>query len=148
MSATLRPLVDLDARCACGAVRVRISGEVGAMFMCACEDCQRASGAGRSAVFLVSAGDATIDGETGSFATTAASGATFTRRFCPVCGTPICGVSGRRPDAVLLPVGLFGAAAAGWYRPRRLIFARSHRHWDAVAAELPRHDTYPAATRG
>lgn len=116
------------------------------MFMCACEDCQRATGAGHSAVFLAAAEDMAIDGETGSFDTTAASGATFTRRFCPICGTPISGRSSRRADAVLLPVGLFGAAAADWYRPRRLIFARSHRAWDALAPDLPRHDTYPAAT--
>ena len=43
---------------------------------------------------------------------------------------------------MMLPVGLFGAAAADWYEPSQLIFARSHREWDLVAAGLPRHQTY------
>jgi hypothetical protein len=42
----------------------------------------------------------------------------------------------------MLPVGLFGAAAADWYAPNQLIFARSHRDWDLVDAALPQHDTY------
>ena len=41
----------------------------------------------------------------------------------------------------MLPVGLFGADAA-WFVPNQLIFARSHREWDPIAADLPRHDTY------
>ena len=42
----------------------------------------------------------------------------------------------------MLPAGLFGAAAADWYRPNQLIFARSHREWDVIAEDLPMHDTY------
>ena len=41
----------------------------------------------------------------------------------------------------MLPAGLFGVAT-DWYVPSQLIFARSHRDWDVIAAELPRHQTY------
>jgi hypothetical protein len=137
-----RPVVDLTARCACGSVSVRFAGKVPSMFMCSCEDCQRASGAGHSAIVLARAADVTIAGGTGSFARAAESGATLTRHFCPQCGTPLYAQSSRAPEVLMLPVGLFGAAAADWYVPNQLIFARSHRAWDLIDPSLPRHRTY------
>ena len=136
-----RPTVDLHASCACGAVAVTARGMVRSMFQCACEDCQRASGGGHASIAIFNASDVTITGETRSFTTTANSGATMTRRFCPNCGTPIAGQSGRAADKLNLPVGLFGADT-GWFTPNQLIFARSHRDWDMIAAELPQHGTY------
>ena len=137
-----RPTVDLSARCACGAVDVRFAGKVLSMFMCSCEDCQKASGAGHSAVVLARPGDVAITGATRSFARPANSGAVLTRSFCPDFGTPILAHSSRAPEVVMLPVGLFGKDAADWYAPTQLIFARSHRDWDVVAPDLPQHRTY------
>jgi hypothetical protein len=137
-----RPIVDLTAKCACGAVSLHLSGKVLSMFMCSCEDCQRATGAGHSAVLLAQPADVTISGAVKSFARPANSGAVLTRSFCPECGTPLAAQSSRAPQVLMLPVGLFGAAAADWYAPNQLIFARSHRDWDAIAADLPQHQTY------
>jgi hypothetical protein len=136
-----RPVVDLTAQCACGRVHVAFKGKVWSMFMCACEDCQRATGTGHSTVAIAGPADVTITGETKSFAVTANSGAMFTRHFCPECGTPIFGQSSRAPDALMLPVGLFGKDSS-WYAPNQLIFGRSHREWDELAAEIPRYQTY------
>ena len=136
-----RPVVDLTASCACGAVTVHFAGTVRSMFMCACEDCQRASGTGHSTVALAARPDVTITGPTASFERPANSGALFTRTFCPACGTPICGQSSRAPDALMLPVGLFGRDT-GWYAPNQLIFGRSHRDWDAIVADIPHYRTY------
>ena len=111
------------------------------MLLCACRDCQRATGTGHSAVALVAAADLSIAGATKSFSRPAESGATFTRWFCPECGTPLHGESSRAPGLAMLPVGLFGDDTA-WFAPSQLIFARSHRDWDAIPAGLPRHDTY------
>lgn len=141
MDRTPRPVVNLAAVCACGTVNVRFTGKVRAMLLCACEDCQRATGSGHSSVVLAAGRDVDVTGETRGFATTANSGATFTRSFCPVCGTPLFGRSSRAPELIMLPVGLFGGAAE-WFAPSQLIFARSHRDWDLVPAELPRHQTY------
>ncbi len=121
---------------------MHLAGKVHAMFLCSCEDCQRATGTGHSAVFMASPADVTITGELRHFARVAESGFSFTRYFCGICGTPIYGQSARAPDAMMIPVGLFGAAAADWYAPSQLIFARSHREWDLVADGLPHHQTY------
>jgi hypothetical protein len=136
-----KPVVDVAAHCGCGAVSVRFAGKVRAMFLCSCEDCQRATGTGHSAVVLADPGDVTVTGMTRAFKRPANSGATFTQHFCPDCGTPIYGQSSRAPDAMMLPVGLFGRAA-DWYAPSQLIFARGHHEWDRIAEDLPRHATY------
>ena len=148
MSERHRPEVDLAARCACGRVRIAVAGTVYSMLMCACEDCQRATGAGHSALFLVDPSAVSINGETRGFTVTSDSGATFTRSFCPNCGTPLFGRSSRAPRSVALPVGLFGRQAADWFAPTQLIFARSHRAWDTIAAELPRYETYRPRREG
>ena len=137
-----RPVVDLTAQCACGAVSVRFAGKVLSMFMCSCEDCQRSTGAGHSAIVLARPADVTVAGATKSFARPANSGATLTRHFCPNCGTPLYAQSSRAGEVLMLPVGLFGAAGAEWYVPNQLIFARSHRDWDLIDPSLPRHQTY------
>lgn len=136
-----RPRVDLKAGCACGAVTLAVDGPIRSMFMCSCEDCQKATGTGHATVAIADFADVTIIGEVKSFTRPADSGATFTRSFCPECGTPLYGRSSRAPDAIMLPVGLFGADAQ-WFAPNQLIFSRSHREWDRIAEELPRHQTY------
>ena len=137
-----RPSVDLSASCACGAVTVTVRGRVKAMFFCACEDCQKATGSGHSAAIAATPDDVTISGHLQEFARPADSGATYTRYFCPVCATPIYGVSSRAPGLMTLPAGLFGAQTDGWYVPSQMIFARSHRDWDTIPDALPRHATY------
>ena len=141
MSDHKRPRVELAAACACGAVRVVVSGIVHVMLLCSCEDCQKATGAGHSAAAFVDATDLSTTGPMKSYARSADSGATLTRYFCPECGTPIYGQSSRAARFVMLQVGLFGAHT-DWFEPGQLIFARSHRQWDAVAAELAQHQTY------
>jgi hypothetical protein len=141
MSERTRPVVDLVTTCACGAVTVAIEGTVYSMFMCSCEDCQRASGTGHSAAFTTDPSSLTVTGETRSFSRPSDSGANFTRTFCPTCGTPLYGRSSRSERAVMIPVGLFGAKAT-WFAPTQLIFSRSHRDWDVIADHLPRHAKY------
>jgi membrane protease subunit (stomatin/prohibitin family) len=66
---------------------VRFTGPVKSMFMCACEDCQKASGTGHSTVALANRSDVTVTGAVKSFERPSNSGATLTRHFCPECGT-------------------------------------------------------------
>ena len=140
MSETGRPIVSLEASCACGRVTVRVAGRVKSMLMCSCLDCQKATGTGHSSVAVFAAGDVAVTGPTHAFARPAASGATTTRWFCPNCGTPLQAQSSRAEGLLLLPVGLFGGG--DWFAPSQLIFSRSHEAWDVVDPELPRHATY------
>jgi hypothetical protein len=141
MADTDKPAVTAEARCACGSVGVAVQGRVLSMLMCSCEDCQMATGSGHSAFALFRADDVTVTGETRAFTRPSNSGATFTRWFCPTCGTPLCGRSSRAEAVTVVPVGLFGRTA-DWYRPNQLIFARSHHAWDVVDDSLPQWQTY------
>ena len=75
MAERVRPDIDLTTACACGAVTVAIKGTVYSMFMCSCEDCQKASGTGHSAVFTTDPASLTVTGETRSFTRPSDSGA-------------------------------------------------------------------------
>jgi hypothetical protein len=141
MGSKPRLQVDISARCACGAVTIALKGRVYSMFMCACEDCQKATGTGHATVAIADPAEVSISGKVRGFARQAASGATFTRYFCPSCGTPLYGGTDRAPDAMMLPVGFF-AGQNDWFVPNQLIFERSHRGWDLIADHLPRHETY------
>jgi hypothetical protein len=141
MAERLRPVVDLFAQCACGAVSISVTGPIKAMFMCSCEDCQKATGTGHSTVAVAEQASVEVTGEVRAYERPSASGAAFTRHFCPKCGTPLHGFSSRASRLVSLPIGLFGADA-DWYAPNQLIFARSHREWDIIAEGLPRYETY------
>jgi hypothetical protein len=136
-----KPVVEAEARCACGGVTVAVHGRALSMLMCSCEDCQKATGSGHSAFALFQADDVRVTGETRSFERPSNAGARFTRWFCPRCGTPLCGRSSRAAAITVVPVGLFGRNA-DWFRPGQLIFARSHHDWDTVDTALPRWQTY------
>jgi hypothetical protein len=141
MSNPERPLVDLTARCACGHVEMSIRGPVVSMLLCSCLDCQCASGSGHASVVLVPASALSLAGSAKSFDRPSDSGATFTRHFCPDCGTPLYGQSSRAPEIRMIPVGFF-AGQNDWFVPNQLIFARSRQEWDLIADHLPQHQRY------
>ncbi|WP_137152378.1 GFA family protein [Devosia sp. FKR38] len=145
MSSDARPHIDIAARCACGAIGLAVSGQVVSMLLCACLDCQRATGSGHSTVALVPNAALTVTGTPKSVSRTADSGATFTRHFCGVCGTPLYGQSSRAPDLRMLAVGFF-AGQTDWFAPRQLIFARSQQAWDLVGDHIARHQRYRDST--
>ena len=133
--------LDLQATCDCGAVSLQASGDVVSMFQCSCERCQKVSGGGHSSVVLFQAEAIRVVGTTKSYSRPADSGATFTRHFCPECGTTMQAESSRAPSLRILPAGIF-AGNNHWFVPNQLIFARGHPEWDLVHAALPRYDAY------
>jgi hypothetical protein len=141
MSKPDRFIIDLTASCACGTIEVTVNGPVLSMLQCSCLDCQRASGTAHTSVVIVPAQALNIAGETNLFGRPSDSGATFTRHFCPHCGTPIYGQSSRAEALRMLPVGFF-AGQNSWFAPSQLIFARSQPIWDLVADHIPKHPTY------
>jgi hypothetical protein len=135
------PQIDQSSHCDCGAITLSVSGHAISMFQCSCRNCQTVSGGGHSSIMLLPSDAVHIVGATKSFARPADSGATFTRHFCPECGTTIAAESSRAPAFRIIPVGLF-AGANDWYQPNQLIFSRIHPHWDFIDAEIPQHEAY------
>lgn len=135
------PELDLAASCDCGAVTLTAKGRPISMFQCACMNCQKASGSGHSSVVILPDAAVTISGQTKSFMRPADSGATFTRHFCPECGTTMHAQSSRAPAFRIVPAGLF-AGQNDWFVPNQLIFARSQAGWDLIDQHIPHHAAY------
>lgn len=91
--------------CLCGAVRYSVSAPPIAVRQCWCRDCQYwASGSATvNAVFEV--GKVAMTDTLATFVSTADSGNTMRRGFCPACGTPVTSASDARPEYVVLRVG-------------------------------------------
>jgi hypothetical protein len=134
-----RPEIDTTASCDCGAVTMQVRGRVASMFLCSCENCQRATGTGHSAAVLLPAAAVTIIGEIKSYTRPADSGGEFIRHFCPACGTTVLAQSSRAPQMRIVPVGLF--SDNDWFSPSQLLFARTHRDWDVVPT-VEQHQRY------
>jgi hypothetical protein len=141
MTGTAHPHIDLTTQCDCGAITLAARGQIVSMFLCACRNCQKATGTGHSTVVLMPATAISLTGATKTYSRPADSGATFTRHFCPECGTTLYAQSSRAPSLRMLTAGLF-AGQNDWFAPNQLIFSRSHQAWDLVADHLPRHATY------
>jgi hypothetical protein len=126
----------LSGGCLCGAVRYEILAEPAKAVNCHCRTCQKAMGAAYSAFFLVPAEALKISGECTEYATTAGSGNTIYRAFCPICGTTLFG----RHDA---PGGLRPVAAAtlddpGVFKPEMDIWVADAQPWDIMHPDLPK----------
>ncbi len=135
------PVLNLNASCDCGAITVSVNGRAVSMFQCACRNCQIVSGSGHTSVVLFPNESVSVVGATKSHVRPADSGATFTRHFCPECGTTIHAQSSRAPAFRILPAGLF-AGQNDWFVPNQLIFSRSHVAWDLVDETIPHHPAY------
>ncbi len=109
------------------------------MMLCTCTECQKATGAGHSAIAIADRADVEVTGQLTAFARKADSGATLTRHFCPICGTPAYAESSRWPEALLLPTGFF--ENSDWFAPKQVIFHRSHLEWDSLP-DIPYYESY------
>jgi len=76
------------ASCNCGAIRIEVRGEPVRVGLCHCTTCRKAGGAPFTASAIWRTDDVTIHGDTGVWKATAVS-----RHFCPICGSPLFGVS-------------------------------------------------------
>lgn len=132
--------------CDCGAVALIARSRIVSMFLCACINCQRATGSGHSAVVLLHRQAITVEGALRPYSRPAASGALFTRNFCAQCGSTVFAETSRAPGLAIVPVGIF-AGENDWFKPNQLLFSKSHQDWDAVADNLPQHETYRLETR-
>lgn len=139
------PHVDVTATCACGELSMTLRGPVLSMLLCSCLDCQKATGTGHSTAALVNKTSLGVTGCPKTYSRPADSGAVLTQHFCASCGTHLYASTSRFPELRLIPVGFF-AGATDWFTPNQLVFARSHQHWDAIAADLPRHEKYRPPT--
>ncbi len=121
--------------CLCGAVRYSVSAAPIAVRQCWCRDCQYwASGSATvNAVFELD--KVTLTGALTTFVSTADSGNTMRRGFCPACGTPVTSASDARPQYVILRVGTMDQPSL--FPPAMTIWTDSAPTWAHHDPDMP-----------
>lgn len=130
-----------SGQCLCGSVRFTVSTPPIATRTCWCRLCQYI-GAGSA---TVNAGfytkDVQIEGKTTTYTSTADSGATLHRSFCPTCGTPLFSAAAERPHMLFIRVGAFDQRDD--LGPAISIWTTQAPTWACIDPTLPTNPAQP-----
>jgi hypothetical protein len=125
----------------CGAVRYECSAKPVMTGNCHCRDCQKASGGAFVSMLAVPASALKITGVVKYYASTAASGGTFNRGFCPECGARLFGKAAAEPRLAMITAGSLDDPSE--YRPAIDFFISSAQPWDHMNPTLPKFSKMP-----
>jgi hypothetical protein len=124
----------LKGHCLCESVKYTINGEPQLSFLCQCRQCQRITGSGHSAEFVVSEKDVEISGELQSYEMKSDNGNTIGSQFCPTCGNPIFKKSSGYPSLLFFHAATLDNPEL--FKPQKVFWASSSQPWDAVSSGL------------
>lgn len=134
-----------SGQCACGAVRIRATGDPVAELHCQCRHCQLRSGTGHSSYMVFDAPRAvTIDGETRSWSITADSGKEKRQAFCPDCGTPTHITFPANPGIIAISPSLLDSPDR--FAPAFVTYASRALPWDDLDPALTKFDKLPISS--
>lgn len=125
--------------CRCRQLRYEIAAEAPIVArICWCRDCQY-FGAGTGTANATFPREVfALTGERAVFVSTADSGATMRRSFCPKCGTQVLSEAEPRPHLVIVRVGTLDDPEIG--KPMLTIWTRSAPSWACFDESLPKGD--------
>jgi hypothetical protein len=131
-------MTEREARCSCGQLRVRLSGDPQLVSSCHCLACQRRTGAlFGSTSFWRKSQVLAIEGERRSWRRVADSGTGLVHQFCPTCGSTVYWESESTPELMSVAVGSF--ADPQFPAPVRTLWTGSKHGWLAFPASLPHY---------
>jgi hypothetical protein len=137
--------MDRVAHCACGQLRVEVTGEPMRIAACHCEDCQRRTGSVFGVGAYYRAEQVKTSGLFTSYTRGGQNGRQVRLQFCPTCGTTVYWYADFLPGRVGIAVGTFfdpsfpGPTVSGWERSK-------HEWVDIVHASM--HLERGANTKG
>lgn len=131
----------VTGRCLCSAVHFECTEEPVMAGNCHCRDCQRASGAAYITALFFPKESVSIFGDLRFFDVKADSGNTFSRGFCPSCGSGLFGRSTGFPH--LIGVRAMSLDDPERFPPEMNIFVDSAPEWHVLSDELPRYSRGP-----
>jgi hypothetical protein len=103
--------------------------------VCWCRECQYLAAGNGSVNLRIARADVRLEGALAAWSTTAASGNTVRRSFCPGCGTPVLSESSGNPDVVVVRVGTLDDPDA--FPPKHNIWTDSAPAWACMDEALP-----------
>jgi hypothetical protein len=105
--------MELRGGCLCGDVRYEFSGEPYRRFVCHCRDCQRSGGSMfHAGVAVPRAGFKLTQGVLSTYESSADSGRSIQRKFCPRCGSGVWNEPAVWPDYVVIRIGTLDEPSA------------------------------------
>jgi hypothetical protein len=125
--------------CLCGAVRYECAADPVFTGNCHCRDCQKATGSAFVAALAVPAAALKIAGNVKYHDTKAENGNTFSRGFCPDCGSRLFGKSTGFPELAMITAGSLDDPS--WYRAAMDFYVASAQPWDYMDPALPKFPT-------
>ena len=128
--------VERVARCACGQLELRASGDPDVAIACNCHACQQRTGSafGIGAYYKKDAIVGTV-GKASTFERTAETGRKLEYHFCPACGTNLWWSLEMRPEHVGVAGGCF--TDTSFLKPARTIWTKSKQDWLDFPEDLP-----------
>lgn len=117
-----------EAACACGGLKLRLAGDPEYVSSCACQACQRRTGAPFGVTAFFAEDQALgVTGETKVWRRTAESGAWIDYSFCPACGTTVFWRAQGRSGKLAVAGGCF--ADKDFPPPQRMIWVEHRAPW-------------------
>lgn len=111
--------------CACGALRLEVTGEPARVYTCSCLDCQKLSGSAFTYRAFFPASAITVKGKYSTWRRPGKSGNMMEHAFCPTCGSTLLTSTEALKDMFAISVGSF--ADPSFHEPKN-IFWTSRRH--------------------
>ena len=93
------------AKCSCGELTVRSSGQPLKVSACHCKSCQRRTGSAFGVAVFYRCEDVTPEGAASRYVRTGDSGKALTFHFCPSCGSTVYWLPDFRPGLVAIALG-------------------------------------------
>jgi len=132
-----------SGRCACGQVRLKITGTPVAVRQCWCRQCQYFAGGGPAHNAMFPTEDVQIDGELGTHDYVADSGNTVTQWFCTRCATPVYAQSSARRHFRTMRLGVIDPPHD--LAPQMVIWTEAAPPWAVIDPKLEQHARQPPA---
>ena len=126
---------DITGGCLCAAVRFRSTAAPLGVRHCWCRDCQHIAGGNATVNVIFPADAVSVEGETATYESRAASGNLMRRRFCPQCGSPLFSQSEARTHLIIVRAGALDDPNA--IEPAGSIWVASAPRWACVDPDLP-----------
>jgi hypothetical protein len=120
--------------CQCGAIRYETNSEPVFAGHCQCNDCKKASGSGHVTAAGFPETAVRMTGTPKEYVSTADSGGTVRRGFCPECGGRLTFRSTSMPGMVMLLAGSMDDPGA--ISPTIAVYNKRHVAWDALDPSL------------
>jgi hypothetical protein len=131
----------IEGGCLCGAVRFRAAAAPIRTRTCWCRLCQALGAGGATVNVAFSTEGFVIEGETSDYVSTADSGSTMHRRFCPTCGTPLFSEAAQRPHLIFVRAGALDDREIA--RPTETIWTSQAPSWACFDPSIPAREDQP-----